>query len=308
MNDMKTKVAIVQWAPAVHDIAAGVARAAEAIDDAAGQGAQLVAFPEVWLQGYLYWGSDDVRTPGYQACLARLFDQSVAVDAPVLDPLYEAARRNAVHVHIGLHEREGGTLYAAQLFIGPDGRLIGKRRKLMPTTVERLVWGRGDGSEDIAHDTPFGKVGGLMCFEHHIALARHACAQAGTQIHVSAWPGHAFLDAAIDACTRQLAFENGCFVLVAREIFDPTKHLARGMPEGIIQPAGVHGGSAIIAPTGEYLVGPVFDEETILVAEIDLSRILQAKWWFDPVGHYSRPDVFRLQWDKRAKPATEIRS
>lgn len=299
--------AIVQWAPVLHNAERGVDKAVTAITEAAKSGARLAVFPEVWLQGYMYWASEEVRSDAFQGYYAALKNQSVSLDDARLKPLFAAAKEQKINVVISLHEREGGTIYATQLYIDDKGILLGRHRKLMPTTVERLVWGQGDGDDPLAYDTSVGKVGGLLCFEHHMALARHACAQAGTQIHVSPWPGHAFLHQQVDACTRQLAVENSCYVLVAREVFDAEKNVADGMPPAKFQSGPVNGGSAIIAPGGEYVVEPVYGRETIIYGEIDLGRIDFSQWWFDPVGHYSRPDVFSLNWDQRPKPATSIR-
>lgn len=308
MPDQSFKAAVVQWAPEVHDLEKGIKKACAAIAEAAKEGARLVVFPEVWLQGYLYWASEEVRSPAFQSCLGALQGQMATLDDPRLQAIFKTAKEHSINVVISLNEDGGGTIYATQLYISAEGELLGRHRKLMPTTVERLVWGQGEGDDPLAFDMDIGRVGGLLCFEHHMALARHACAQAGTQIHVSPWPGHEFLHGPVDACTRQLAMENGCYVLVAREVFDPAKNLSTAMDGAAINSGNVNGGSAIIAPGGEYIVGPVFDEETILYAEIDLARIGFAKWWFDPVGHYSRPDVFSLNWDQRKKPASHIKT
>jgi nitrilase len=142
-----------------------------------------------------------------------------------------------------------------------------------------------------------------MCFEHHMALARYAVGALGVEVHAAMWPGFPFLNPVIDACSRQLSYENGCFVVVAREIMSPDRAVA-GMP-AIDRSAPswqMRGGSSIIAPGGEYLAGPVFDVETIVIAELDLGRIGLQKWFVDGAGHYSRPDVFQLRWNRAPKP------
>jgi predicted amidohydrolase len=300
--------AVVQWTPVAHDPVAGSHKAARAIAEAAAQGARLVVFPEAWLQCYPYWAGLSVRDPEYQAWREALYRASISVPGPELATVQEAAAQHRCHVVLSAQERAGGTIYAAQMFIGPDGRLLGSHRKLMPTLTERVIWGMGDGSDLDVFDTELGRLGGLLCFEHQMAPARFALCGLNIQLHAASWPGHAFLDPVIDASTRQLAHENACFVFVARDVMSADR-VAGGMPPIVSGREfwNAHGGSAIIAPGGEYLVAPVFDREAILTAEIDLDRIAVAKWFVDGAGHYARPDVFRLEWDRRPKPALAIR-
>ena len=300
-------VAAVQWASEVLQPQKGAEKAAQAIAEAANKGAKLVVFPENWLQGYPYWSGLAPTNPEYQAFRQLSHEASIAVDDPILDPVYAAAAEYQCTVVLGLQEKEGGTLYCTLLYIGPDGRMLGKHRKLIPTQAERLVWGRGDGSDLEVYETPVGRLGGLNCFEHQMAPARIALSNMNIQIHAAAWPGHAFLDGIIDASTRHLAHENACFVVVARECMSADKVPKDfGVSEQAASHWSGHGGSAIIAPGGEYIVAPVFDEEIIVIGEVDLSRIAVNKWFFDGTGHYARPDVFQLRWDKRPKPAVDI--
>ncbi len=303
----KSVVAAVQWSPEVLNPVSGGEKAAAAIAEAAGQGAALVVFPECWLQGYPYWSGLAPTNPEYQAFRQLSFETAIAADDPALEPVFAAAEAHNCTVVLGLHEKEGGTIYCTQLYVGPDGRPLGKHRKLIPTQAERLVWGRGDGSDLDVYETPVGRLGGLNCFEHQMATARIALSGMNIQVHAAAWPGHAFLDGVIDASTRHLAHENACFVVVAREVMSPGK-VPETFPLGE-ESAGHwhgHGGSAIIAPGGQYLVEPVYDEETILTAEINLADIAVNKWFFDGTGHYARPDVFQLRWDKRPKPPVDV--
>jgi nitrilase len=299
--------AAVQWAPSVHDAEAGAQRASQAIAQAAKSGARGVVFPEVWLQGYPYWAGIGVQEPEFQAFRERYFRSGVAVPGPEIDVVQQAAARHQCTVVLGVTEREHGTLYCTMVYIGPDGKLLGRQRKLMPTLTERLVWGMGDGSDIAAYDTEAGRIGGLMCFEHHMALARYAVGSLGVQVHASLWPGYGWLHPVVDACTRQLSFENGCFVVVAREVMSPERVVA-GMPavDKSASSFHQHGGSAIIAPGGEYLAGPVYDQEAIITAEIDLERIGLQKWFFDGSGHYSRPDVLQLRWHRHSKRPVEM--
>lgn len=299
--------AVVQWAPCVHDAVAGAEKAALAIAEAASKGARLVVFPELWLQGYPYWASDSMRDPGFQGFREAVFASGICLQGPEVGVIRAAAAEHACTVVMGAHERVGGSLYNTIFYIGSDGNLIGSHRKLMPTTSERLVHGMGDGSDLAVYETDVGKLSGLICFEHHMPLARYALCDLGVEVLASQWPGHAFLDTMIDAATRQFAMENASFVLVAREVFGP-ENIVEGMPAQRQSGAfgRTHGGSAIIAPGGHYIVEPVFDAETIITAEIDLGQIPFNKWWIDGTGHYSRPDVFQLVWDKRPKPAVRI--
>lgn len=305
MTKMCTAAAI-QWMPEFHNAQKGAIKAAQAIAEAASQGADLVVFPEVWLQGYPYWAGLSVRDPDYRAFRQILQDSAVTVPGPELQTVQDAAAKHHCLVVISLHEIEGATLYATLVYIGPDGKLLGKHRKLMPTYTERLYWGMGDGSDLAAYDTELGRVGGLMCFEHQMTLARYALATENTQIHASAWPGQAMLDPIIDASARQLAHENGCFVIVARDIIVADR-LDPSLPnQEAMTSQQVHGGSAIIAPGGAYLADPVFDEETIVTAELDMRQIDLIKSLFDNVGHYARTEIFSLQWNRNPKPAVKF--
>lgn len=308
MNKTKPFVAAaVQWTPCVHDPVAGADKAAKAIAEAAALGAQLIVFPEVWLQGYPYFSGLAGTDPEFQVYMHAYWDAAIELGGPVLKPVLDAARKHKTTVVLSAHERSGSTLYATQIFIGSDGRLLGGHRKLIPTLQERIVWGMGDGSDLATYETECGRLSGLLCFEHHMAPARYALNGLGVTVHASAWPGHPFLNDVIDACTRQLAFENGCFVIVAREVMAQDR-IMPGMPATHSSPAhyAMGGGSAIIAPDGSYLAGPVYGEETIVLAEIDPTRAIRTKVWFDGTGHYSRPDVFQLKWDKRPKLPIEV--
>ncbi len=304
---MKTNtVAAVQWQPEVLNPKAGAEKAAEAIKQAAAEGAGLVVFPEVWLQGYPYFSGLSPSNPDYQFLLGKFLEAAIAIDDPMLQPVFDAAAACGCNVVLGLNERSGGSVYCTLLYIGTDGKPMGSQRKLMPTQAERLVWAQGDGSDIRVYDTAHGRLGGLNCFEHQMAPARYALCDLGCQVHASAWPGHLFLDGIIDASTRHLSHENGCFVIVAREVMSAAA-LPSDWPidDSARAHFNTHGGSAIIAPGGDYLVPPVFDKETIVTAEIDLAMINVIKWFFDGTGHYARPDVFQMTWDKRRKKAVE---
>ena len=290
--------AAVQWAPGL-TLEAGVERAEAAIAEASAAGASLIVFPETWIPNYPYFHSRSADRASFAALYRHHFEQSVVIGGAEWNRIAAAAREAQAVVVIGLNEREprGGTLYNTLAYIAPDGELLGAHRKLVPTLSERLIWGCGDGSELDVYDTPQGRLGGLICYEHHMAPARYALAGLGVQIHASVWPGWATLHPVVDAATRQLAYENACFVIVAREVMSADR-LPPGAPLAEEPFWEADGGSAIIAPGGKYLAGPATGEETILYAEIDPRATIESKRWVDSVGHYSRPDVFQLHWNR----------
>ena len=303
----KFVAAAIQWKPVVHDPKAGAAKACEAIAEAANAGATLVVFPELWLQGYCYFAGAQLQSEVFQSWRSVYAEAAISIDGPEMKQIQKAAAENNCNVVMSGHEGEGGTLYNSQMFIDDTGALLGCHRKLIPTQTERLVHGRGDGSDLDVYDTNVGRLGGLLCFEHQMAPARYALCTLNCQVHAASWPGFGFLHPIIDASMRQLAFENGCFVIVARDVLT-ADDLPPGMPD--VGDEGHHwhmrGGSAIISPMGEYLAEPVYDEETIVYAEIDLSAISLPKSFLDGAGHYARPDVFQLKWDKRPKPPVDV--
>lgn len=294
--------AAIQWAPEVLDLERGLMRARDAMAEAARNGAQIAVFPETWLLGYPYWASISVRDPRFAEARRLLQQQALTRDGEAMRALQKTAADAGIAVVMGLHERAGGTIYNVAAYISSDGELLNLHRKLMPTNTERLVWGQGDGSDMQSVGMAGTKVNGLICFEHQMTLARHALAIKGVQVHAALWPGHAFINGVIDASTRHIAHENGCFVVVAREVMSVDR-LGKHLPDFSDEPERWegNGGSAIIAPNGSYLVEPLFDVETILYQELDFASIDDASWIFDGVGHYARPDVFQLHWDERPK-------
>jgi predicted amidohydrolase len=297
------KVAAIQAAQVYMDLEASLKRALSLVSEAASAGAQLVVFPETWLPGYPAWLDccRDVALWDHEPVkrvYARLMENSVVVPGPATDALAEAARDNSVVLNISVHERvkEGpgrGTLYNTMLTFNDDGRLLNSHRKIMPTYTERMIWGQGDGSSLKAVETAAGRVGGLICWEHWMPLARHALHLSGEDIHVAAWPQVKEMNL---VASRHYAFEGRCFVVAtgalmrARDL-PPELELIESLKNNADSFA-LNGGSAIIAPDGRIIAGPVFDEETILTAEIDLSSIAKESLTLDVTGHYSRPDIF----------------
>jgi predicted amidohydrolase len=303
------KVAAIQAAPVYLDLEASIKRALSLISEAAGLGARLVVFPETWLPGYPAWLDccRDVALWDHEPVkrvYARLMENSIVVPGPATDALAAAARDNSVVVNISVHERvrEGpgrGTLYNTMLTFNDEGQLLNRHRKIMPTYTERMIWGQGDGSSLKAVETAAGRVGGLICWEHWMPLARQALHVSGEDIHVAAWPQVKEMNL---VASRHYAFEGRCFVVASGAVMR-----ARDLPpeleliESLRNDADsfvLKGGTAIIAPDGRVIAGPVFDEETILTAEINLSHIAQESLTLDVTGHYSRPDIFEFDLKK----------
>jgi nitrilase len=303
---MIVKVAAVQAAPVYMDLPASLEKARGLCREAAGQGAKLVVFPETWLPGYPAWLDccRDVALWDYapvKKVFARLMENSVAIPGPAFEALREMALENQVVLNMSVNERvrEGagrGTLYNTMLTIGADGNLLNRHRKLMPTFTERMVWGKGDGTGLRAVDSDAGRVGGLICWEHWMPLARQALHISGEEIHIAAWPQVKEMNL---LASRHYAFEGRCFVIATGaimraselpETLEPIEALRQNRDALVL-----NGGSAIIGPDGALLAGPVYNEETILTADLDLSRIAEESLVLDVTGHYSRPDIFDLQ-------------
>jgi nitrilase len=301
------RVAAVQAAPVFLDLAASLDKAIGLLEQAAGEGAELIAFPEAFLPAWPAW-VDEVLPGDDAAWHGRLLEQSVVVPGPVTEALGEATRRLGVHLVIGVDEREerGSTVYNSVLYLGPDGELLGKHRKLMPTHAERLVWGMGDGSDLAVHDTPLGRVGGLICWENYMPLARFAVYAQGVEIWVA--PTLACHEPWV-ATMRHIAREGVCHVIgvapagrfsdVPGTVPDRDRLWRGEEPRGDWM---LDGYSVIVDPAGAVLAGPLVREEGILYATLDLAAARARKRLFDPVGHYNRPDVFRLVVDDRPKP------
>jgi nitrilase len=295
----KIRVAAAQLAPVFLDREATVEKVCRTIREAGRNGAQVVAFPETFIPGYPYWAMAldplSVRRSSKPSLPRRLFEQSVEVPSQPTRLLCNAAKEAGCVAVIGLNEREGGTLYNTQLFVGATGELLGKHRKLVPTSHERMVWGRGDGKDLSVFSSPFGKLGGLICYEHSNALFRYALQAQGEEIHVANWPGGLpWINGIIDAAIRHYAFEGQAFVINSTAIL--TEEIIKALGEGgstdQLRPGG--GYSAIVAPGGKFLAGPEQDEETILYADLDFDQIIDWKMVVDSSGHYARPDVVRL--------------
>lgn len=296
------KAAVVQASPVLFNREATVEKACRLVGEASAQGARLVLFPEAFIPAYprgLTFGTTvGSRTPEGRRTWQVYWSNAVDVPGPATEALGAAARQAGVYLAIGVIERDSdfsrGTLYCTLLYFGPDGRLLGKHRKLKPTSAERLVWGEGDGSTLTVISTEFGKVGGLICWENYMPLARMAMYSKGVEIYLA--PTADARDS-WHATLRHIACEGRCFVLGCNQFVTKVMYPADlpGVEELASQPEIMcRGGSAIISPLGDVLAGPLYNEEGILYADLDLAEVARGKYDFDVVGHYARPDVFRL--------------
>ena len=306
----KLIAAVAQTATVLLDTPATIERALALMAEAAGRGVQLLVFPEAFIGGYpkgadfhIYLGA---RTPQGRAEFKRYFDAAVTVDGPEVAQLAKAAARHKMYVVAGIIERDGGTLYCTAIYLGPDGAILGKHRKLMPTALERLVWGFGDGSTLAAVDTPYGKLGAVICWENYMPALRMAMYQQRVALYCAPTAD----DRDSWASTMQhIAMEGRCFVLSAcqhlRRSQFPTEQLNNRLPEAP-DTVLMRGGSMIIDPLGKRLAGPVYNEDALLTAELDLSQIAMAQMDFDVVGHYARPDVFSLRVNTAPQQAVTL--
>ncbi len=292
------RVAAIQAAPVLLDLGGTLDVLDAWARKAAADGARIIAFPETWLPGYPAWidSSPQAAIWGQKEAkqlFQRLMENSVEVPGPATQRIGALAKELRVTIVVGAHERAGRSLYNALLTFGSDGRLANHHRKLVPTYTERLVWGHGDAQGLKVVDAEGVKVGGLVCWEHWMPLSRQALHNAGEQVHVAVWPG---VQEMHQVASRHYAFEGRCFVIAVGSILRTSQMPAElpvlekyaNDPKGLM----IAGGSAIIAPNGRYLAGPVYDIETMVTADCDLGEILRESQTLDVSGHYSRPDIF----------------
>jgi nitrilase len=309
------KVAVVQAAPVLFDRAATLRKVERLVREVADEGAQLALFPEAFVPAYprglsfgMVVGS---RSPAGRLTWERYWANSVDVPGPATEALGAAARAGGLYLAVGVVERDPdvgrGTLYCTMLYFGPEGRLLGKHRKLKPTGAERLIWGEGDGSTLTVLDTPLGRVGGLICWENYMPLARMALYGQGVELYLAPT---ADARETWQATLRHIACEGRCFVLGCNQFVTKDMYPAdlAGVEELADQPAVMcRGGSVIVSPLGEVIAGPLYDREGTLFAELDLAEIVRGKLDFDVVGHYARPDVFQLTVDETPRPSLRYR-
>lgn len=296
------KVAVVQAGSIVMDKEKCIEKAVDLIQEAGEQGAKIIVFPEAYIPAYprgMSFGAVvGSRTPEGRNEFLRYSKNAITVPGPETDQLGEAAKKSGAYVVMGVIERDselsGGTLYCTAIFIGPDGTLLGKHRKLKPTGSERLIWGEGDGSTLPVFDTPYGKIGAVICWENYMPLLRTAMYEKGIQIYIAPTADHR--DSWF-ATMRHIALEGRCFVLSCNQYSTKDMYEEDLLETEDMQKAPfelTRGGSCVINPLGEFLVEPVFGKEEILYADLDLDDITRGHFDFDVVGHYNRPDIFKL--------------
>jgi nitrilase len=307
------RAAAIQAESAVLDVEAGVEKACRLIGEAAAKGARLMVFPESFIPVYpngSLWGRGLSRfgAPEAKRAFARMHRCSVEIPGPVTRRLGQAARDAGAVVVVGVSEKEPhrNTLFNTLVYFGPDGQLLGKHRKLVPTNHERLLWGTGDGSTLGVFDTPVGRIGGLICWENWMPLARYALYSQGEQIHLApnADDSEMFL---VNA--RNTAAEGRVFVVCVNTLLRKSSYPADfELPEDLAPlPEELEtGGSAIIGPDGAFLAGPLWKQEGILLADLDLDRIAGERQLLDVTGHFARPDVLSLRFNPAAQRSLRV--
>src|SRR5271168_98130 len=307
---MIVKAGVAQVGAVPFDVEASIAKAESWIAKSGTEGCQLVVFPEAFVAGYPkgtdFDSSIGWRTERGREEFLRYFEASITVPGPETERLGMAAAAAKTFVVVSVMERDLGTLYCTALFFRPDGLLMGKHRKLMPTAGERLAWGFGDGSTMPVFETPVGRIGAVICWENYMPMLRMAMYAKGISVYCA--------PTADDRETwlptmRHIALEGRCFVLTACQVVRRRDFPAdyrcsiTNDPDAFL----MRGGAAIVDPLGKVLAGPVFDREVLLHAELDLDALVRAKFDFDVAGHYARPDVFSLTVNEAPQPAVILK-
>lgn len=305
------RASVVQACSILFDTQRTLEKLAVLANEAARGGAKLVVFPEAFVGGYpkgIQFGTSlGIRTPEGRDWFQRYFENAVEVPGPATEIAGRIAADNHVFLVVGVIERDGGTLFCTVLFFSPEGQLLGKHRKLMPTALERVIWGQGDGSTLSVFNTPLGKLGAVICWENYMPLLRAAMYSKGIQLYCA--PTVDDSDSWIPTM-RHVAVEGRCFVLSAcqflrrRDCPADYPSVPAGSPDQVL----IRGGSCIVSPFGELIAGPSYGEETIVSAEIDAAEIVRGKFDLDVAGHYARPDVFQLRVNEDAQRAVSVES
>ncbi len=293
----KLRLAVLQVAPVFLDAWATWEKIKTMALEAKNDGAEIIAWGESLIPGYPNWPSLTTGD-GQEAAYALYWDQAVTLDGPLVAEIKAFARDHKVMIIGGVAERHSGSTYATILTISNEGELIGRHRKLKPTWKERLVWADGDGAGLKTHDTKIGKIGSLNCWENWLPLTRAALHQQGEFIHVAVWPGS---DMLVKDITKFIALEGKSWSIAACGLLRSSdmEHLSEEqfpIRDAMLnfKDTWQNGGSRIIAPNGEIVAGPLFDEEGIIAADLSAKEVVEARQLLDPSGHYSRPDILTL--------------
>ncbi len=298
MANQLIRVAVAQAGSVLFDNAATLARLADYTRQAADAGSQLILFPEAFIGGYPKGFDFGVklgqRSDAGRDLFARYFESAIEVDGPEVDQVKSIASQHRIHLATGAIEREGNTLYCAMFLFGPEGTLLGHRRKLQPTALERVVWGMGTARDIVSWPTELGRIGGAICWENYMPLFRAALYGQGVQIYCA--PTVDDRDSWLPTL-RHIAVEGRCFILSACQVFTKDD-LPSDLQSQVTTQQGtalIRGGSTIIDPFGRVLAGPAFDEPTLLTADLDLTAIVRGKFDLDVAGHYARNDLLQLK-------------
>ncbi|GAB3971527.1 carbon-nitrogen hydrolase family protein [Spirosoma terrae] len=293
------KAGVVQATPALFDLEASVDRVISWIDRAAQEGCQLLLFPESFIpcypRGLTFDATIGRRTDKSRETWLDYWANSIEVPSRQIDRISEAVKKSGIFTALGVTERDpiGGTLHCSLLYFGKDGSFLGKHRKLKPTGLERYVWGESDGSTLVSFNTKLGRIGGLICWENYMPLARMAFYQKGIDIYLAPT---ADSRESWQSTIQHIALEGRCFVLACNQYVRKADYPERYQADLTHEPEIMSGGgSVIISPLGEVLAGPLWNQEGLLTAELDFATLAKSKLDFDPVGHYARPDVFKLE-------------
>ena len=299
------RLAAVQAAPVMFDPDASTDKACGLIGEAGRLGATLTAFSETWLPGYPRHVHATIAYQGRRKLAAKYLASAVLIPGPQVDRLCEAARQAGTDVVIGVAELDPvtkGSVYCTLLYISSSGEILGKHRKLKPTDGERTAWADGDATGLRVYQRSYAAISGLNCWEHNMVLPGYVLMAEGTQVHVAAFPGHE-PEPPAKSGTRQLllsrafASQAGAYVVLVGGLIRPSDVVDADMRAAIETTSPMNGGSCIIDPFGDVIAGPV-EGEQILIADVSLDRVREAKAMFDIGGHYSRPDKLQVVVDR----------
>lgn len=303
---MKVKVAVIQESPVFFDKEATLKKVAALVATYAKQGCQLLVFPESFIPGYprgfTFGATIGNRTGDGRALYAQYHENSISLEGKDLEVLERIARENQVYLVIGVTEKapEHGSLYCSMLYLSPKTGLLGVHRKIKPTGTERIIWAEGDASSLVTFDTPIGRLGGLICWENYMPLARISMYSKGVQIYIAPT---ADARGEWTATLQHIALEGRCYVLGCNQYFEKSMYTEGYLPH--VQAEGeviCRGGSMIVTPFGKVLKGPLWDEPGALIATLDLEEVTKSKLDFDPNGHYTRNDLF--EYKAKGQPET----